>query len=157
MFDALRGFLSNLATPVASRRHFDENDHRLAAVALLIHVADSDGDFDKQENQRLREIIKEKFELDAGTAIQLVRDALKSDREAVGIDHFVNILKRVLDESGRLKLVEMIWDIVFADGEANETEESIVWRIAAMFGIGETDLETLRRSRSPGHWPDTSS
>ncbi len=155
MFDALRGFLTNLVSSAASRRHFDENDHRLAAVALLIHVADSDGAFDAQENQRLREIIKDRFDLDAATAIQLVRDAMKSDREAVGIDHFVNILKRVLDDNGRLKLVEMMWDIVFADGEARETEESVVWRIAAMFGIGEKDLETLRRSRSPGHWPDS--
>ena len=87
----------------------------------------------------------------------MVREALQSGHEAVGIDHFVNVLKRVLDEDGCLKLVEMMWDIVYADGDANETEDTIVWRIAGMLGISEKDRETLRRSRAPGHWPESRS
>ena len=61
MFEALRGFLDGLTAQGAGRRKFDENDHRLAATALLIHVADADGEFDAQENRRLREIVEARF------------------------------------------------------------------------------------------------
>ena len=153
MFDTLRGFLGGLFSSSGSRRQFNENDHRLAATALLIHVADADGDLDQLEKSRLREIIASRFELDAGETSRLVREAIESEHQSVSVDHFVNVLKRVLDDDGRLKLVEMMWDIVYADGDAQETEDTIVWRIAGMLGISEKDRETLRRSRSPGHWP----
>lgn len=152
MFDTLRGFIGGLLAQTGSR-HFDDNDHRLAATALLIHVADADGDLEAQEKRRLRQIVSERFGLDAGAAARLVAEATASGHAEVGVNHFVNTLKRVLEEDGRLKLVEMMWDMVYADGAARETEDSIVWRIAAMLGIAEKDMETLRRSRAPDHWP----
>ncbi len=153
MFESLREFLHGLATGGA--RQFDENDHRLAATALLIHVADADGELDEEESARLRLIVSDRFGLDAGDAAQLVREALESDRASAGVDTFVNVLKRTLDGDGRLKIVEMMWDIVYADGDASETEDSIVWRIAGMLGVAETDMEILRRARSPGRWPQS--
>lgn len=152
MFESLREFLHGLATGGA--RQFDENDHRLAATALLIHVADADGDLDEEETGRLRQIVSDRFGLDSADASRLVREALESDRASAGVDLFVNVLKRALDADGRLKIVEMMWDIVYADGAARETEDSIVWRIAGMLGVAEKDMEILRRARSPGHWPE---
>ena len=153
MFESLRDFLQGL-TRSGAPRQFEENDHRLAATALLIHVADADGELDDEEAARLREIVSSRFHLDAGDAARLVREALESDREAVGIDQFVTVLKRVLDGNGRLKIVEMMWDIVYADGDASETEDSIMWRIAGMLGVSERELETLRQTRAPGDWPE---
>lgn len=153
MFEALREFMGRLTSANHARRRFEESDHRLAATALLIHVADADGELAAIETERLREIVATRFGLDPGEAARLVREATASDHEAVGVDFFVNVLRRALDAEGRLKIVDMMWDIVYADGEATETEDSIVWRIAAMLGVGEDDLETLRRARAPGHWP----
>ncbi len=153
MFETMRGFLDNLMSPGGGRRQFDDNDHRLAAVALLIHVADADGELDAQENSRLRALIQSRFGMDGAETSRLLREARESGHESVSVDHFVKVLNRVLDENARLKLVEMMWDIVYADGAANETEDTIVWRIAEMLEIRDEDRETLRRSRSPGHWP----
>lgn len=153
MFEALRGFLSGLISQ--GERHFDDNDHRLAATALLIHVADADGELGEEEKTSLRALVSGRFGLDTGEAGQLVREALESEHASTGVDYFTNVLKRTLDEDGRLKVVEMMWDIVYADGEATETEDSIVWRIAAMLDVAEKDMETLRRTRSPGHWPES--
>lgn len=151
MFEALRGLLGGLLAP---GRMFDSDDHRLAATALLIHVADADGDFETEERERLRQLIGLRFGLEPGEAAQLIREALENEHAAAGVDDFVSILRRALDEDGRLKVVEMMWDIVYADGEASETEESAVWRIAAMLGVSEKDMEILRRARRPGAWPE---
>ena len=79
-----------------------------------------------------------------------MHEALERDHEEVSIDIFVTVLKRHLTVDARLKIITMMWDIVFADGNANDAEDSMVWRIAGMLDVSKEDRETLRRSRSPG-------
>ena len=153
MFESLKRFLGDLGDAARhgrpGARQFDEEDHRVAAAALLVHVADSDGGIGEAEQERLRAVVAERFGLDAASAAQLIREALWSEHEAVSVDHFVNILRRALDSDGRLRLMAMMWDVLYADGDAGETEDATLWRIAGMLGVGEQELETIRRSRAP--------
>ncbi len=160
MFDRLKSFMVDLAGEPAQRA-FREDDYRLAAAALLVHLAAADGAIDAAECRRLREIIAQNFDLDAETTTRLIRSAEVSDREAVDFYHFTNTLKRALDHSGRLKIVAMMWEIAFADGAVHELEENIVARIAELMGVSPHDRLSLRheaaaeRAREPafeGPW-----
>lgn len=68
MFDAVKRFVAEVAGAEAPARSFGEEDYRLAAVALLIHVANVDGQTDLAERRRLKTIIAERFGLDAKAA-----------------------------------------------------------------------------------------
>lgn len=149
MFEGLRSFVSDLVGG-QSERPFDETDYRMAATAILVHVADADGAFDDVERQRMRAILVERFALDDSDADRLIAQAQLSEAEEVDLDRFISILRRTLDTDGRLKLVEMMWDLVYADGAPLEVEDSIVARVAQMLGVPVADLELLRRSRAPG-------
>jgi uncharacterized tellurite resistance protein B-like protein len=144
MFDSLKNFLAEFSGDTA-KREFDEDDYRLAAVALLVHIAEADGSIDKAEKIRLKEIIESGFGLDDNATSRLIDKAEQSDREAVDFFHFTNVLKRALDENGRLKIIEMMWEIAFADGHVHELEENIVWRVAELLGISNRDRVTLRQ------------
>ncbi len=143
MFDRLRTFMADIAGE-SVRREFHADDYRLAAAALFVHLAGADGVIDAAECRRLREIIAQNFELDAQATTRLIRSAEESDREAVDFYHFTNTLKRALDESGRLKIIEMMWEIAFADGAVHELEENIVARIAELLGVSPRDRVRLR-------------
>ena len=39
---------------------------------------------------------------------------------------FTSVLKRMLDEDGRLQVVAMLWNMAYADGTINEFEENVV-------------------------------
>ena len=145
MFEALRKFIAETAGRPEGESGIGENDYRLATVALLIHVANVDGKVDAAERQRLREIIEQRFGLDAAATTRLIERAEQSDREAVDFFHFTNVLKRSLDDDGRHKIIEMMWDVVFADGEVTEFEENVVWRIAELLGVSTRDRVLLRR------------
>ena len=149
MFEGLRSFVAELLGS-EGERPFGENDYRMAATAILVHVADADGAFDALERARLRSILMERFGLDAGDAVRLIAQAQLSEAEAVDLDRFAAVLRRSLDADGRLKLVEMMWDLVYADGASLEVEDSIVSRVGQMLGVPETALDLLRRSRAPG-------
>ena len=146
MFDLLKNFIADtIGRSDADRTSFAEDDYRLATAALLIHVANVDGKIDPPERSRLREIIEARFGLDAAATTQLIERAEQSDKEAVDFFHFTNVLKRSLDDDGRHKIIEMMWDVVFADGEVTEFEENVVWRIAELLGVSTRDRVMLRQ------------
>jgi uncharacterized tellurite resistance protein B-like protein len=76
---------------------------------------------------------------------RLIATAERADRESVDLYHFTSILKRVLDAAGRRKVIEMMWDIAYADGKVDEFEENIVWRVAELLGISSRDRISLRQ------------
>ncbi|MGH6813978.1 MAG: TerB family tellurite resistance protein [Methylocella sp.] len=152
MFDALKSFIAEIAGADPPARSFGEEDYRLAAVALLVHVANVDGQTDLAERRRLKTIIAERFGLDAKQVSELIATAEQSDREAVDFYHFTRVLKRALDDNGRQKIVEMLWDIAFADGVAGEFEENAIWRIAGLLGVSTRDMVLLRQ-RVAGQMP----
>ncbi|MBX9761110.1 MAG: TerB family tellurite resistance protein [Beijerinckiaceae bacterium] len=149
MFEGLRSFVAELLGSDGDRP-FGENDYRMAATAMLVHVADADGAFDPLERERLQAILMEQYGLESGDAGRLIAQAQLSEAEDVDLDRFAAILRRKLDADGRLKLVEMMWDLVYADGAPLEVEDSIVSRIGHMLGVPEADLDLLRRARAPG-------
>lgn len=144
MFDRLKSFISELAGE-PNARPFSQDDYRLAAAALFIHLAGADGAIDAPERKRLRAIIEKNFGLDAEATTRLLRSAEASDREAVDFYHFTHILTRALDQDGRQKIVEMMWEIAFADGTVQEVEENIVARVAELLGVSPHDRVRLRR------------
>ncbi len=143
MFEALKRFIAD--TTSGTDADFAEDDYRLAACALLIHVANVDGAIDAAERTRLRDVIHERFGLDAVATSRLIARAERSDEEAVDFFHFTNVLKRTLDNDGRCKVIEMMWDVVFADGEVSEFEENVVARISELLGVAPRERVTLRQ------------
>jgi uncharacterized tellurite resistance protein B-like protein len=145
MLESLKNFLSDLAGGGKPQDRFADDDYRLAAAALLVHVSTIDGDLSPAERTRLHDVLKSRFDLDEADTARLIDAAIAADREAVDLYHFTHLINRALDEEGRRRMVEMMWEIVFADGEVDEFEDNIVWRAADLLGISSRDRIELRR------------
>jgi uncharacterized tellurite resistance protein B-like protein len=145
MLDILKDFLSDLGGGAKTQALFDENDYRLAAAALLIHVMTIDGSETSAEHETLASLLRDRFGLDDKAATELIEAATEADREAVDLYRFTSLINRSLDEDGRRRIVEMMWQMVFADGKVNEFEDNVVWRAADLLGISSRDRVTLRQ------------
>jgi uncharacterized tellurite resistance protein B-like protein len=145
MLDGLRQFIADVVSPHANgNRAFDENGYQLAATALLIHVISLDGEPSEVERRKLHSLIESRFGLDPGTADQLIKSATLAEGEAVDLYHFTSVIMREVDEEGRLRIVEMMWELVFADGTVSEFEDNVVWRAADLLGISSRDRIDLK-------------
>jgi uncharacterized tellurite resistance protein B-like protein len=51
---------------------------------------------------------------------------------------------REVDDAGRLRIVEMMWELVFADGEVSEFEDNVVWRAADLLAVSSRDRLELK-------------
>ena len=60
---------------------------------------------------------------------------------------------RSVNDEGRLRIVEMMWELVYADGEISEFEDNVVWRAADLLGISSRDRIDLKHrvaEKQPG-------
>jgi uncharacterized tellurite resistance protein B-like protein len=115
MLDGLRQFITDIVSPDATGdRAFDDTDYRLAATALLVHVVSLDGEPTELEKRKLHSLIESRFKLDAGSADKLIASAMRVEGEAVDLYHFTSVIMRSLNEEGRLRIVEMMWELVYA-------------------------------------------
>ncbi|MBR0695292.1 TerB family tellurite resistance protein [Bradyrhizobium lablabi] len=145
MLDGLRQFIADIVAPDAQvDRMFDDNDYRLAATALLVHVISLDGEPTVVEKRKLHGLIESRFKLDPGTADRLIASAMRVEGEAVDLYRFTSVIMRSVNEEGRLRIVEMMWELVFADGQVSEFEDNVVWRAADLLGISSRDRLDLK-------------
>ena len=145
MLDSLKNFLSDLTGGEKHPARFEENDYRLAAAALLIHASTIDGNMTANERSKLRDVLKSRFALDDAATDELIDVSTLAENEAVDLYRFTSVLNRSLDEPGRLGIVEMMWEMVFADGRMNEFEDNLMWRVADLLGVSSRDRIALRR------------
>ena len=84
-------------------------------------------------------MVKRQFGLDEATTDKLVAEAIKAEHEAVDLYHFTSLINRSLDEHSRRHIVEMMWEIVYADGRVTEFENNVMWRAADLLGVSQRE------------------
>ena len=145
MFESFRNFVAEFVDGGKHPSQFADNDYRLAAAALLVHAAAIDGDMSPTERDKLHAVIKRRFALDDALTDELIDKATAAEHEAVDLYHFTSLLNRMLDEEGRAKVIEMMWEIVYADGKRDELEDNLLWRAADLLGVSPRERIDLRR------------
>jgi uncharacterized tellurite resistance protein B-like protein len=145
MFEAFKTFLSEVSSGGKHPSHFADNDYRLAATALLVHAAEIDGNASDIERAKLHSVIKRRFGLDDATTDELLAKATAAEHESVDLYHFTSTIMRSLDEDGRRRIVEMMWEVAYADGQVSEFEDNLIWRAADLLGISSRERIELRQ------------
>jgi uncharacterized tellurite resistance protein B-like protein len=111
----------------------------------LVHAAAIDGDMSQSERDKLHAVVKRRFALDDASTDELIDKATLAEHESVDLFHFTSLLNRALDEEGRARVIEMMWEIVYADGRRDELEDNLLWRAADLLGVSQRQRIELRQ------------
>lgn len=144
MFESLKKIFAELGDGGTDPNRYDERDYRLAAAALLVHTAAIDGGISDVERARVRAVIQQRFQLDDRSTDELIAKATVADENAVDLFHFTSKLNRALDARARARMVEMMWQVVYADGVVTEFEDNLVWRAADLLSVSREERIALR-------------
>jgi uncharacterized tellurite resistance protein B-like protein len=144
MFESFRKLITELGESGKHPSRFGDDDYRLAAAALLVHAATIDGSVSERTRGELHALIKQRFNLDDAATDELVAEATAAEQKAVDLYHFTTRLNRSLDDTGRVRVVEMMWQIVYTDGIVTELEDNLIWRAADLLGVSQTERIALR-------------
>jgi uncharacterized tellurite resistance protein B-like protein len=145
MFESFKHFVSEFVDGGKHPSQFADDDYRLAAAALLVHAGAIDGEMSQSEQDKLRAVIKQRFNLDDAATAELIEKATAAEHQAVDLYHFTHLLNSALDEEGRARVIEMMWEIVYADGQRDELEDNLLWRAADLLGVSPRERIELRQ------------
>lgn len=146
MFVRIKGYFDNLQADQAPRRATRGTDElQLAAVALLVHAASIDTEFDGSERRTILDIAATQFGLGTDEASALLDAAEHAVENSVQILGFTRIVKDRFSYDERVRLIEMLWRVVHADGRVDAHELQIMRRIAGLIYVTDRDVGLARR------------
>ena len=135
---------SPVPTAVAANQKIDEL--HLAAAALLAEVAMADDNgFDDAERHAICHLMSSRFGLSERDAAALVSTAEARAADSVNLIGFTRVIKDNYSQQERIELIEMIWEVVYADGVLHDYEDSLLRRIAGLIYVSDRDRGEARK------------
>jgi len=122
-----------------------EAEVQIACAALLVHCAKADGHKSDVEDEKLRAVLAERYELSADDVRALIDDAEQRVADAGDLHKFTWVLHQHLDRDGRLAIVRLLWEIGHADHNIDHDERAAVNLVASMLDVELADAVALRR------------
>ena len=107
-------------------------------IALLIHAAKIDENYTKNEKKIIKKVIIDLNEISSNQADELLKLAEKKEGESNQIIEFTKEIKKYSMEF-KLKIVEIIWKIVYSDGTSDDYESNLIRRICGLLYISDKD------------------
>ncbi|MBB4212076.1 putative tellurite resistance protein B-like protein [Rhodothalassium salexigens DSM 2132] len=143
MLSKLKTLLDRVDKAGDAQPAFD--DLQLAAAALLVEAAVADGQFDAAERAALTRRLRSRFSLDAAEAEALVDAARQRQADSNHLLRFTKAIKDGFDEAGRIQLMEMLWEVVLADGVVDTFEDHLLRRLGGLLYVTDQDRGSARK------------
>lgn len=118
---------------------------KLAAAALMVEVAVQDGEFEDTEYKIIKKLLVERLNLSMEEANELLSRAVDKQENSIQILSFTKDIKNHFDEHGRAHIMEMLWQVVFADGHEDNYESNLMRRIAGLLYISDKKSGDIRK------------
>ena len=145
MLDRLKALFLSDPEADADRASRGDDDLRLAAVALLVEAACADGEFDAAERHCIRSLIESRFGLSQNEATALLDEATRVVQDSVQILRFTRTIKDRYAYEARVALMEMLWDVIYADGVPDALEAQLMRRIGGLLYVSDHDRGAARQ------------
>ena len=144
MIDRFRTlFASTRSEPDAGHHAVDEL--QLAAAALLVEAARLDEVYDDAERKAIDGALRRRFGLNATEAATLMAQAESTQDDAVEMHHFTRTIKDRFSAAERIEMIEMLWEVVYADGELHSYEANLMRRLGGLLYVSERDRGAARK------------
>ena len=121
-----------------------EHALRMATAVLMVDVARADYEFDEDEFDRVLQLCESHFELSPDEAAELVNAANEKAEHLVSVQEFTHLLHNSLDEHDKARIVELLWQIAYADGRLDKYEDSLILKISDLLYVNRALVMRLK-------------
>jgi uncharacterized tellurite resistance protein B-like protein len=132
------------AAPEGASGH-DTAELRLAAAALMVEAAKLDGAFDDAERTRIAALLEQRFAMEAQDIAALIAAADEETDLAGGMYGFTRTVRDNFDHAERVAMIEMLWDVAYADGVVHDFEANLLRRVAGLLYVTDRESGAARK------------
>jgi uncharacterized tellurite resistance protein B-like protein len=108
---------------------------RVSTATLLIEVCRADFQEQESELDRMRNLMAEQFSLNETELDELMLQARESADKLVSLQHITRLLNEQFDASMKIRVVEMMWQVVYADDEKHHYEEHLIRQVSELLYV----------------------
>lgn len=146
MFSSLVTFLEQRFAADPGGTPVSQDELRLAVAALLVEMVRADFDESGTELERARELLTERYGLDAPDAERLLDAARREADHTVSLFRFTHLINRRLTPHDKVTLMRMLWEVAYADGRLDKHEDALMHKLADLLYVPLVDLMRLKEA-----------
>ena len=139
--DLLKKFFTkttNDATAAESGR--TSLDVRIATCALLLEMAKIDGKFSELERKTVVEVLENSYQLSAERAAAFMEAADEQLEKSIDLWHFAKLINENYSTEEKIKIIEMVWQIIYTDGKLDKHEDYLAHKLATLLRLSHEQL-----------------
>ena len=146
MIDRIKSLLSGgaaIPAPAAAP------DRHLALAVLMVEAAYIDGSFDDVERESINGLARRCFELNEVEVLSLIEAAEALHRDATDLVRFTRVVKDAFSPEERIEVIEMLWEVVYADGRVDDFEANLMRRLGGLLYVPDRERGAAHRGQQP--------
>lgn len=138
MFRTLKDLFDSFAAPAADPAA-TEHQLQLATAVLLVEVMRADPEIGDAERAAAMQALRDKFALAGDEVERLIELATTTAAEAYDYQRFTGQLNRAFDADRKLRVIELMWQVAYADGHLHAHEAHVMKKVAELLYIPHAD------------------
>lgn len=115
-----------------------------AVAVLLLEAAHRDDQFSAEERVVIARILSSRFSLSEAECAQLIAHTEKTNAQMVQLHPYTRAIAEEMDPAGRIELIEMLWEVAYADGVLDPEEDALIRRIGSLIYVSDRDRVLAR-------------
>jgi uncharacterized tellurite resistance protein B-like protein len=135
-----RYFLKNNENSPASTGLEDRRRIMVATCALLLEIAAIDGEFSDDEQKIILSILKNDYMMSENEAASLLDTAQAQREGSIDLWRFTNLINQNYSEEERIRVIELVWKVIYADGRLDGHEDHLVHGLANLLRLSHSQL-----------------
>src|SRR5437868_11355355 len=116
----------------------------IAVAVLLVEAARMDDRFDDTERKVIERLLAEKFRMSPEQTQELLRKAVETGERSNQLYPFTRLAVERMDPQQRIGLIEMLWEVAYADGVLDPEEDALLRRVAGLIYVSDADRVAAR-------------
>lgn len=145
MFARLKRLIGDNAAAPGKKTSHSFEEKQLAAAALMVEAASLDSAFDDVERARIEALLENHFALSSDEAKALLAAGEEASSDSVEWQGFTRSIKDGFDQVERIALIEMLWEVAYADGELHDYEASLIRRVTGLLYVPDRESGEARK------------
>ena len=118
----------------------DDKTSTKACIALLLETSMADEILDESELMTLKNTLQKDFQIDEDEIDELIDLAKENVEDSTSLYEFTRDINDNLDAAERVKLIESMWKIAYADGNIDKYEEHIIRKVSNLIYVAHSDF-----------------
>ena len=141
MIDAIKKFFDDkIKSSAVMQADESERNLRVATAALLIEMMNADFECTEDERGAIRALLRERFDLAPEEVDEIFSLARQQVENAVSHYQFTSLIKDAFSYEQRVQLIELLWQVAYADATLQKYEEALVRKIADLIYVRHADF-----------------